>query len=881
MSKARRHHLWVVVLILTVIHPPAATSEAQERSIQSAPKTGASTISLEKLPDILAEGATKLQSNIIALRHQQQSGEQTLKSLIKEREDLQAWIAALNASMAVNELTLAAAREAAAKLNEEEKQTGIRLREFTREHEIMGERIQEHGNSLAAVEEQVTELARSHHPLHSSKELQNAYRTYKQLGQDYRAAAELYRETLANSAESLLSSMKLITETKTKLEQDYLEKALKQELLKRQSPEHRMREIGQILLTLAALPGRAHSWMVEVFQSGALFRLLRENWANLTGLFLLLVLLGAGAIRFEKLVLPRLSAWQAQVREVSSKVLLTFLQILMMRLLSLGFVAWLYVAFLTVGIITNRAAWLVWSLTATLVTLRLALNLLHRYLAGEEADGIIPVPGSLAGFFRRHLSLMAVFVFLLRFFIMPNAGILGLTPEDIGSLKSLFHVVLLGWFLWLMRRSHLDPFLMVLPVPAFVKSRGFLRALRITGFLLFAFVVVSGLLGLKFLFEYAAQGAVFTLVVLTVAWLLGEGTHTLLRLTLHPEAGVLAKRFPDRERLFLKSYEFTSRTLWVGLAGVALLVSLRAWGISSAQLSWAFKWLSWGPSLGPIQLKPLNIGLTIAVIYLGFRLSRVLRTFMELKFYPGRDWDPGLQYSVSMSLHYITLVITALIALNTMGISLASLALVAGGLGVGIGFGLQNIVSNFLSGLILLFERPIKVGDMLVIDGQWGMVKEIRVRSTIFQTFDRYSLIIPNSELISGKILNWTYGGWGINRLTLKVGVSYSSDPLQVTQILEEVCRGNPRVLDDPPPQIFFEAYGDSSLNFNIWAYLATPSDRIPATHELNSAIFQAFQTHGVEIPFPQQDLHVRSWSRNAVPAMYIPEEKSKEKEDT
>ena len=137
-----------------------------------------------------------------------------------------------------------------------------------------------------------------------------------------------------------------------------------------------------------------------------------------------------------------------------------------------------------------------------------------------------------------------------------------------------------------------------------------------------------------------------------------------------------------------------------------------------------------------------------------------------------------------------------------------------GALGVGIGFGLQNIVNNFISGLILLFERPIKVGDMLVIDGQWGTVKEIRVRSTIFETFDRYVLIIPNSELVSNKVLNWTHYGAGINRLTLKVGVAYGSDVRQVTQLLTEVCQANPRVVAVPPPQIYFEAYGDSSLDF-------------------------------------------------------------------
>ena len=184
----------------------------------------------------------------------------------------------------------------------------------------------------------------------------------------------------------------------------------------------------------------------------------------------------------------------------------------------------------------------------------------------------------------------------------------------------------------------------------------------------------------------------------------------------------------------------------------------------------------------------------------------------------------------------------------------------AGALGVGIGFGLQNIVNNFLSGLILLFERPIKVGDMLVIDGQWGTVKEIRVRSTIFETFDRYVLIIPNSELVSNKVVNWTHYGAGINRLTLKVGVSYGSDVRQVTQLITEICRANPRVVAVPPPQVYFEAYGDSSLDFTVWVHLRIPSDRTPATHELNSAIFEAFNEHGIEIPFPQRDLHIKEW---------------------
>jgi small-conductance mechanosensitive channel len=245
---------------------------------------------------------------------------------------------------------------------------------------------------------------------------------------------------------------------------------------------------------------------------------------------------------------------------------------------------------------------------------------------------------------------------------------------------------------------------------------------------------------------------------------------------------------------------------------------------------------------------------------LGFFFSRLVRSLVLLHVFPRTALDSGVQYTISTILHYVVLILAGLVALTILGFPLTNVALVAGALGVGIGFGLQNIVNNFISGLILLFERPIKVGDTLVIDGQWGTVKEIRVRSTIFETSDRSVLIIPNSELVSNKVLNWTHYGSGINRITLQVGVSYGSDVRQVTQLLTEICQANPRVVAAPPPQVYFAVYGESSLNFTIWVHLRTPNDRIPATHELNTAIFEAFKEHDIQIPFPQSELYIKEW---------------------
>ena len=163
--------------------------------------------------------------------------------------------------------------------------------------------------------------------------------------------------------------------------------------------------------------------------------------------------------------------------------------------------------------------------------------------------------------------------------------------------------------------------------------------------------------------------------------------------------------------------------LSVILGAAVIFWALNSWGVPPERVAWAFQWLTWGPTLGPVKLTTLNVGAAILALYLGFWLSRLIRSLMRFRIFPRTGLDPGVQYTISTTVHYVVLILAGLVALNILGFPLTNLALVAGALGVGIGFGLQNIVNNFISGLILLFERPIKVGDLLVIDGQWGTVK--------------------------------------------------------------------------------------------------------------------------------------------------------------
>ncbi len=221
--------------------------------------------------------------------------------------------------------------------------------------------------------------------------------------------------------------------------------------------------------------------------------------------------------------------------------------------------------------------------------------------------------------------------------------------------------------------------------------------------------------------------------------------------------------------------------------------------------------------------------------------------------------DIGVSQSIGTIVQYLIIVFGAFIIIQNIGINLGSLNVLAGALGVGIGFGLQNIANNFISGLIILFERPIKVGDRIEVGSISGDVIKVAPRATTLTTNDNISIIIPNSEFINKQVINWSHNDRSV-RLHIPVGVSYNEDPSQIRSILEEVAGQHTSVLKHPAPQVLFVAYGDSSLNFDllIWTshYISRP---IILRSELYYAIFEKFKEHNIEIPFPQRDIHVRS----------------------
>jgi potassium efflux system protein len=394
------------------------------------------------------------------------------------------------------------------------------------------------------------------------------------------------------------------------------------------------------------------------------------------------------------------------------------------------------------------------------------------------------------------------------------------------------------------------------------------------GVALFLVVLLTEISGDPGFAEYFFRSALRTVGWLFLAWLMfyltNGGVEVLSRSTLLQKIPLA----PDHARALIRQAGFLVKLC---ISGVTLAMILMVWHVFDNPSAAIQGLLSWGFTIRSQKVTLVLILIALAVLYGSFVLSWVIQDLLMQDEPTKQKMGPGGQQSLASLIHYLLVFVGFLLAMVVLGIDLTKVTILLGALGVGIGFGLQQIVNNWVSGIILLLERPIRVGDYIELgDGEWAEVKRIGLRATRVLTFDRADVVIPNADLVTHQVVNWTFSD-RFARLKLPVGVAYGSDTEQVLNILMEVANEDKAVVQYPAPYAFFSGFGDSSLNFELRIYLLDLDNWFTVYGRLYQEIERKLREAGITIPFPQRDLHLRSvepaiLNKGAAPEVLVPQ---------
>jgi potassium-dependent mechanosensitive channel len=373
-----------------------------------------------------------------------------------------------------------------------------------------------------------------------------------------------------------------------------------------------------------------------------------------------------------------------------------------------------------------------------------------------------------------------------------------------------------------------------LPAAAWTHPLGLLLALLILVALVAGYTGFAAFIALRVVVAAAVFGALYLLLTGAKTFFAGFAEPS-------PRGQKLAASLGITARSIGLSATLLSALARVMLIVVAFVVIIGPWEVSTADLFDTVRNIPFGFKLGELHLSVRAVVTGLLVLIVVLVATRVVQRWLEKEFLPRTRIEPSLQLSIVTIFGYIGAITAIVLGLSGLGFDLQKIALIAGALSVGIGFGLQSIVSNFVSGLILLTERPIRVGDTIVVKGEEGWVRRVRVRTTEIETFDRASVIIPNSELITGVVKNWTRANT-LGRIVVKVGVPYDSNPAQVRDMLNEIARGHPQVVQSPPPSAFLVNLGESALDFELCCVVVDVEKSLAVKSDLHYAIIERFR---------------------------------------
>ncbi|MFK5980773.1 MAG: DUF3772 domain-containing protein [Rhizobiaceae bacterium] len=575
-------------------------------------------------------------------------------------------------------------------------------------------------------------------------------------------------------------------------------------------------------------------------------------------LLALSLLLGILAYLFVKRKTAEFFPKLHDVEEISRKQIAAWAAAKFARfgLLDAAGLIYLYSLFYEFDLMPKRFIFFTWESVLSVSVFLITKSLAQVFLAPDNEQVRIANLSNLAA--KRVLRTIQITVAIIMFLNMTNfTAVLLVSPFEVSiglsAIVAIVGTIAVIRVLFIAASDRLTS-----PPPAFQEVRilrwVYMRPLLWAGTTASTIALILGYIALA---EFAVLQLLYGSIVLAILWLILELIDT-------NRQSVLSSIEETSQPTGLRSPKMKQVNILV--FGVLKILAILT-AIIAMSLPWGYRtndWLQWlnGAFFG-FQVGGLTISFSIilqagALFIIGYAATRMLQSWLSNQFLPSTNIESGLRNSISTVVGYIGLVLAAMTAISAAGLDLSNLAIVAGALSVGIGFGLQSIISNFVSGLILLAERPIRVGDWIVTGGGEGTVRKISVRSTEIQTFDRSTIVIPNSILITDPVTNWTYSS-KLGRIKIAIGVGYNSDPDKVRDILLKCIDGHDGVLKNPKPSVFFLDFGDSALLFEVRGFLSNIENGLGVRSDLRFAILRAMRAANIEIPFPQRDVHIKT----------------------
>jgi small-conductance mechanosensitive channel len=859
--------IFLIGLILSCsgFHP----AQAQEKGSSAARMQ--EQVNWAGLEKILADTVKEQENNNVELEKQIGQEKEALRAVKKSTEEGGTKISALKAAMALGKLELIKSEEILKQCKVKKENISGNLKRLGEELTILQQRQVETKQARTDIQSQVGQLKQSSLPetvRNHLEKLSAEYNKATKRGDNLQVQLINLRK---ERQQELEKHDEILQEIITSL-QGYIDKTAKVQILQRQWKDNAWVMARRFIKETQELPDIFRKWQTDLRQSERINIFFKTNLVPLVGLLACLALLLYGTRRIRKPLELFNERIAAPATNFTQKALLAILQTVSRNLLLVTLTLWVGVSLRALDLFDYNVAWICFYSWLGWSALRITNQLVNSLFDPINPEvGIIPLDQATARFYGRQGKMFMDYLIIAQWFI-SCLELLGYSADLIYFTGFLMLVGMLIFLSWLLRNHYLENLLVGLRIQPDAWQGQAIKILRLGVVLFLIGIIISQFLGFYYLSLYLAQSTVNSTLI---AILCGVGAcmaNDLIRYLVNPQEGYLAHRSVFKTLTLERTHDYLPGVIDVLLGGVAIFGILKVWGVDSSFYYNVYNFLSFPELIDFLDAIGMDLegnrrislwviikaGVLLALL---LTLSVKLCNFIKFKVEQKSTLSPTVKVLMIKLLKTTLYTLSTLFALNSVGIDYHLLTVFSGAVGLGLGFGLQKVVSNLVSGVIILMDRSIRPGDVIEVGDTYGWIEALHARYVSVVTNEGRSILIPNDNLVSNNVINWSFSGPGV-KLKIPLGISYNSDVDKAMELMVATAHEFPRVLPNPAPVAHLIGFGDNSINLELHLWIKDPEKGfVDIKSGIQHRLWKVFRHHGIEFPFPQREVHLKELS--------------------